>query len=358
MTQYGLPFDGILTGDSTKAPYSAAEWARQWKLRHGTGVSYGNYGVFAGSGDGTYIPLQVNETNPVSSNVQVQIGAALVDGRFYESTAVETLAINANASGNARIDTIVVRLDYSGQTIRLAVKQGTPAASPARPTLQQDASFWEIPLADIAVANGFATLAQATISQRQRAIQGSSFGWLPYVYPVTYSHGNAYAGAMTLNANVGVIIPLMFAGNMLIQSLSFRGSTSIGQSAALAWDLYSEDTNDGLTAENTLRRVAQSNGTVAIGSGGVVVNSSLNALNPTAVAPGLYWLVLQNRGGPDPYGLAIQAAGVFTHNLTRTKTFAAAGPGQTAELVTSVASLQTSPAIRLNGRVFGEAAAF
>src|SRR5690349_840753 len=137
MTEYGLPFDGVLTGDATKAPYSAAEWARQYKLRHGVGASFPNYGIVAGSGDGTYIPLQVNETNPVSSNVQVQIGAALVDGRFYESTAVVTLTINANASGNARIDTVVLRLDYTLQTIRLAVKQGTPAASPARPTLQQ-----------------------------------------------------------------------------------------------------------------------------------------------------------------------------------------------------------------------------
>lgn len=358
MTEYGLPFDGVLTGDSSKAPYSAAEWARQWKLRHGAGASYPNYGVFAGSGDGTYIPLQVNETSPISSNVQVQIGAALVDGRFYENDAVVTLAINANVAGNPRIDTIVLRLDYTLQTIRLAVKQGTAAASPARPSMQQDSSFWEIPLADIAVANGFATLAQAVISQRQRVVQTIPFGWLPFVYPPAYSHGNAFGSSIGLNANVGAIMPFMLSGNLLLQSVSFRASAGIGLAGALGWDLYFEDTNDGLTAENTLRRVAQSNGTTAIATGGVSNNFTINALNPTPIPPGVYWLIAQNRGGPDAIAILAQAAGVFNQNLLRTKTFSASGPGQTAEVVTSIAANTTSPAVRLNGRVFGEATAF
>lgn len=359
MTEYGLPFDGLLTGDASKAPYSAAEWARQWRLRHGVGTPYPNYGVFKGTGSGNYAALEVLAANPASSNVEVQIGAALVDGRFYETTAVAPLTINANASGNPRIDTVILRLDYVAQTIRLAVKQGTPAGSPSRPTMQQDSTYWEIPLADVAVANGFTTLAQSTITQRQRIVQTSPFGWQPYAYPMTYVHGDATTSAVTLNSGVAAIIPIMLTGNMLLESLSWRGAAGVGLSSSLGWDLYFQDANDGNTAENTLRRVAQSNGVGSGGGGGIVANNTLNALNPTPLSPGVYWLILQNRHATDAYGLRVVAAGTFNQTLFRTKSFAIGGPGQTAEVVTSILSSNTnSPQVRLNGRVFGEAAAF
>lgn len=358
MTEYGLPFDGVLIGDATKAPYSAVEWARQWKLRHGSGVLLPNYGVFKGTGNGTYEALEVLETNPVSTNIEVQIGAGLIDGRFYETTAVVALPVNANASGNPRIDTVILRLDYVLQTVRLVVKQGTPGVSPVRPSMQQDSSFWEIPLADVAVANGFATLAQSTITQRQQVVQTSPFGWLPYAYPINYAHGNSYSSSITLTVNTGAIIPIVLTGNMLLQSLTWRGAAGVGLTSSLGWDLYFEDTNDGLTAENTLRRVAQSNGVAFGGGGGIAINATLNALNPTPLSPGVYWLILQNRHATDTYGLAAIAAGVFNQNILAVKIFAAAGPGQTAEVVTSASANTTSPAVRLNGRVFGETVAF
>lgn len=360
MTEYGLPFDGIVIGDASKAPYSAAEWARQWKLREGLGAAFPNYGVFAGSGNGTYQPLEVRATNPVSSNVEVQIGAGLIDGRFYETTAIVPLSINANVSGNSRIDTIVLRLDYVLQTVRLAVKQGTPAASPVRPTLQQDASFWEIPVGDIAVANGFTTLAQAVIMQRQRWIESAHAGWMPYAYPMAYIFGATPSGTISLTSGVAAIIPFDLTGNIILSQISGRFVVGAGVGYEFGWDLYIEDTNDRLTSENTLRRVAQSNGNASDPSPGpFTANLALTALQPTALHPGIYWLVLQNRHASNQLSIAGVVGGTFGGTYLRTKTFPLVGAGQTADLSTSTANINNNvPALRMHGQVFGESVTF
>jgi len=170
MTQASAPQDGILVGDASLAPYDADEWGLIWSKINGFG-SRANYGSILGYDNGTNYSLEVTATNPATSNVEVKIGAALVTGTLYWTDATETLAVAANASGNARIDTVILRKDYVLQTIRLIVLQGTPAASPVSPTLTQSAgSSWEIPLADIAVANGFTTIAQTDITPRAIAV--------------------------------------------------------------------------------------------------------------------------------------------------------------------------------------------
>src|ERR1044071_3881223 len=136
MTESSHVWDGVLTGDATTAPYSAAEWAHREALLHGAGTVFPNYGVINETGDGTYSPLAVRAKSPASSNIEVEIGSALVNGRLYENTAALTFTIGANASGNPRIDTVVLRADFVAQTVRAAIKQGTPAGSPSRPTLQ------------------------------------------------------------------------------------------------------------------------------------------------------------------------------------------------------------------------------
>lgn len=131
------------------------------------GGSSADAGPLIGSGTAPDFGLVVTPTSPASAGVYVTGGSALVNGTFYTSTATETLAIAANVSGNPRIDTIILRKDTSLQTVRLAVKQGSPAASPAAAGLTQGAAMWEIPLADIAVANGFATITAANITPRR-----------------------------------------------------------------------------------------------------------------------------------------------------------------------------------------------
>lgn len=162
MTEISRPWSGTSTGDA--GPYSDNQWANTWMRSMGFGASSANRGVVRNVDD----ELRVTAQSPASNAVDVNTGAALVQGKWYQSDAVESFTISANGSGNPRIDTIVLRADYTAQTVRLALKTGTPAATPAAPTLTQTIGVtWEIPLADINVANGFTTITQPVIINRQ-----------------------------------------------------------------------------------------------------------------------------------------------------------------------------------------------
>ncbi len=166
MAQTSRYWDGIAIGDAATAPYSSDEYARvQRDLIRAAGA---DSGPLLNTGVAPDLGLTVRATTPASASVEVTAGSAIVRGTWYNSSATETLAIGANASGNPRIDTIILRKDYAAQTIRLVVLPGAPAVAPSAPALTQtDGVTWEIPLADIAVANGFATLANTTITPRR-----------------------------------------------------------------------------------------------------------------------------------------------------------------------------------------------
>lgn len=166
MTEISRPWNGTVTGDA--GPYSDTDWQELYQAIIGFGANRANNGVILMSGAEPADGLKVTENSPNAANVLVASGAALVQGIAYLNDDTETLAIAANASGNARIDTVVLQADYALQTVRLAVLTGTPAASPVAPSLTQSAGvLWEIPIANIAVANGFTTIANSNITQRQ-----------------------------------------------------------------------------------------------------------------------------------------------------------------------------------------------
>ncbi len=163
MAESSLPFTADAGGDD--GPYSADEWRELWRrILNGRP---NQTGVIPGSGAVSEVPLRVQATSPASASIEVLAGAALVFGAYYQSTVTETRAITANVSGNPRIDTFILRLDYVGQDVRLEVLEGTPAGAPVPPTLTQALGVtWEIPLADIAVANGFVTIAEGDVTLR------------------------------------------------------------------------------------------------------------------------------------------------------------------------------------------------
>lgn len=361
MAEKSYVWDGLTVGDATEAPYSATEWAAQRNLLQGIGASFPNYGVLSGTGGGTYEPLAVLATNPASTNVEVRSGAAMVNGKLYESTATVTLAIAANASGNARIDTVVLRIDYTLQTTRAVVLQGTPAASPARPTLTQNASTWEMPLADIAVANGFSTIGQTNITQRRRYVNGIGAGWQPHAYPMIFSPTAAFGTSQGLAANgETLLVPIKVTGNMLLASVSFY-CLSINSNIVWGWDLYVQDVNDQNSAENTLRRVAQSDGNQSVTPlPGVPSTRTLSASGSfIPIPPGLYWLALQNRAPAVAFSVGSTAIGA-PFGVTSGKTKVTTNPnGDTIDAVAATwTSLSAMFAVRLNGAVFGQATAY
>lgn len=166
MAESSRPWAGTTPGDA--GPYTDAQWRALYQAIVGWGGNRANSGVFLMSGTQPNDGLKVQAQSPATTSVDVLIGAALVQGLVYLNTATVSFTVAANSSGNPRIDTVVVRLDYALQTCRLALKQGTPAASPSAPALTQSAGvMWEIPIADIAVANSFSSIANSNISPRQ-----------------------------------------------------------------------------------------------------------------------------------------------------------------------------------------------
>jgi hypothetical protein len=111
-------------------------------------------------------------------SVVVATGAAVVQGIPFWNAAARTVLITANASGNPRIDTIVLEVVPQGEAtegkVTLKVVDGTAAASPVAPTLTQSTALWQFPLADVAVANGAATISQGNITDRRDYVERST----------------------------------------------------------------------------------------------------------------------------------------------------------------------------------------
>lgn len=180
MSETSRPFNGTSPGDA--GPYSAQQWQQLYQYVLGLGASRPNVGPFLGSGTQPNDGLKVQAQGTPTTSIDVLIGSALVQGIAYVNTGTVSFVIAANSSGNPRIDTVVLRADYALQTVRLAVLQGTPAASPSPAALTQSANIlWEIPLADIAVANGFTSITNANITPRHEWVNAANGVYLDNV---------------------------------------------------------------------------------------------------------------------------------------------------------------------------------
>lgn len=209
MAETSFPWNGSSTGDATTAPYDAnTEWADLQKGYGNAGSSRNDAGVVLGSGaeSAALEGLAVTQNSPTGASVLVNIGRALVDGTWYKNTAAVTVTVAANASGNPRIDTVILRKSFAAQTVRIAILQGTPAASPVPPTLTQSAGVtWEIPLADIAVANGFVSITNSNITPRFIPYNGADGVYLDRILNSsggTLQTGDAVIGSLGSRAAV------------------------------------------------------------------------------------------------------------------------------------------------------------
>lgn len=130
-----------------------AMWTKMAKHWLPSGVLDGELNKFAVTTDGS------------GRDLQIASGRAWLSGHFFESDAQETVTLDANATGGTRIDRVVIRLDWTANTIDFAVLTG--AAGGAVPALTQSAVIWEIPLAQIAVANGAVNIVAADITDQR-----------------------------------------------------------------------------------------------------------------------------------------------------------------------------------------------
>jgi len=161
MAQYSFPWDGDSTagGIGDCGPYTAEFGAEINRALYMDSDEVDERGPLAG----WYDDLGVIPTTPISMNVTVRSGAALVYGRWYENSADLNLAIANNAAGLTRYDRVVLRASWAAQTIRAAIVQGVAGAGV--PALTQIAlTTWEVPLATVTVINGAVSIAATDIA--------------------------------------------------------------------------------------------------------------------------------------------------------------------------------------------------
>ena len=173
MTENSFYWAGTSTGDA--GPYAANTMWKVLAQIAGAGNAESisdvyNAGVFYAVDNKLEVTLD-------GVNLDVDTGAALVDGAYYENDTAVDITVDAAAAGDERIDYIVLRKCYSGSTydpggnvpavgeqeVRITVIKGTevtPPTSPSTPSLTQDtsrATYWDVPLATVEVDDTGAT---------------------------------------------------------------------------------------------------------------------------------------------------------------------------------------------------------
>lgn len=119
--------------------------------------------------------LAVNPADPsTGTQVQVEDGEAFIQGfMFIQTDGPEVIGIPLNESGDPRIDLLVLRLDKENDIIEYVDIEGDPDPSPVAPDPIQNSTIWDLPLAEIYVADGATTITSMDITDvRVRSLQG------------------------------------------------------------------------------------------------------------------------------------------------------------------------------------------
>lgn len=114
--------------------YSDDEFSDNWRYMLMTDRAA--QGVLAGV-------LNELEVTGTVSPVSVDTGAALVDGKLYRNDASLDLTVSTPSS-ESRKDRLVLRKDWSAQTIRATVIEGTEGSGTYPDITQTDGSVWDI----------------------------------------------------------------------------------------------------------------------------------------------------------------------------------------------------------------------
>lgn len=152
-------------------------------------------------------------------------GHAYVPGVRIVSDAPVTLNLDSNASGSARIDTIVLQVDWSGTASTagsVAVVKGTPGAPPVRPSVTREwGVLWQIPLAHVRVANSAGQLVAGNVTN---AYPQADTGRVALALPGGYEQG---ASVLSVRRRAGVV---SFGGvfKRTAGNIGLGGSGSLG----------------------------------------------------------------------------------------------------------------------------------
>ena len=142
---------GFFNSIDSDRVYNADQMSKYFKGLISNGVYLNVGGAFkvTASGDG----LSVN----------VATGRGIIDCKWVESDAVETVTLNAADPSKARYTAITLRLSYGDRLIALGFHDGVAAASPSKPMPIRTAENYELVLAYVLVPAGATSITQAQI---------------------------------------------------------------------------------------------------------------------------------------------------------------------------------------------------
>jgi hypothetical protein len=105
-------------------------------------------------------------------SVSVAAGRAIIQNRWVQNSAALNLTISDASETYGRKDAVVIRLNKSSRAISIAVKTGTPAASPVAPSMTRDETTYEMALAYVNVAAG-----ASSVTVTDKRSDSSVCGW-------------------------------------------------------------------------------------------------------------------------------------------------------------------------------------
>ena len=130
-----------------------------------TDVSETQFARWARAIVGNGIVEGLSVTPDTGMSIIVETGSAMVRGVFYENDANKSINITAApASGQTRKDSLVLRLDFSANSVQAVIVEGTATTGGGTlPSLTQNVSTWEHPIAEVSVVGGTATISTGGI---------------------------------------------------------------------------------------------------------------------------------------------------------------------------------------------------
>lgn len=126
-------------------------------------------GVYENVGDALLVTASEGLT------VNVGTGRAIINCKWVKNSAALGIVLEQAHPTYNRYDAIVVRLNYTNRNFEITYKKGTAASSPEKPSMQRDATMYEICLAYVYVAAGATALTQADITDMRAS---SICGWI------------------------------------------------------------------------------------------------------------------------------------------------------------------------------------
>ncbi|PNP88217.1 hypothetical protein BMT55_15765 [Listeria newyorkensis] len=145
-----------------KREYHAEDFAALIQEVTGSNLDVLKIGTGVGRFRGGALTVSANGSNMMTT---VSDGSAFIDGRLYINDAALQLTHEPAHPTLDRIDRVVIRLntDVEERSIKAFVKQGTAAAVPVAPAIQDDTNIQEISIAQVKIVKGRSYIAVADV---------------------------------------------------------------------------------------------------------------------------------------------------------------------------------------------------